>query len=167
MSVKTLSKKLNAQNETILVLDNLRSAQNVGSIFRTADACGVARIILIGTTPCPIDRFNRPRQDITKTALGAEKTIPWEYAKTISPILKKIPYVIALEQNSKSVDYKKLSRAKIKGSVAIIIGNEPKGIPPKTLAFADCIAEIPMRGIKESLNVSVATGIFLARFLGL
>ena len=153
--------------ETALILDNLRSAQNIGSIFRTADACGVTKIILVGTTPCPVDKFNRPRQDIAKASLGSEKTIPWEYAKTIGPVLKKFECVIALEQSERSVDYKKVSRAKIKTSCAVIIGNEPDGISPATLAKAHIIAEIPMRGMKESLNVSVATGIFLSRFLNL
>ena len=87
--------------------------------------------------------------------------------KTIGPALKRFSYVIALEQDARSIDYKKLSREKIKGACAVIIGNEPKGISPSTLKKADIIAEIPMRGMKESLNVSVATGIFLSRFLDL
>jgi len=159
------------EKETILILENLRSAENVGSIFRTADACGITQIILIGTTPCPIDRFKRARKDIAKSSLGAEKNIPWKYAKTIGPLLKKLHSekfcLIALEQNPQSEDYKKFLRARIKNDCAIIIGNEPKGIPLSTLNKVDTIAEIPMRGSKESLNVSVATGIFLSRFLNL
>lgn len=163
-------------NETILILDNLRSAANVGSLFRTADACGISRIILVGTTPCPLDRFGRiagAQKEIAKVALGAEQTIPWEHTATITSVfntLKKTARtkIIALEQHSRSVDYKTLTRAHfISQPVAIIIGNEPNGISSQTLKKVDTIAEIKMKGKKESFNVSVAAGIFLAHFMGL
>lgn len=153
--------------ETVLVLNNLRSTHNVGSIFRTADASGVKKIYLVGTTPCPIDRFGRAQQDITKTALGAEKRIPWEYYEEILPLLEndlRDFFKIALEQNSASKDYKNVLP---KDKNAVILGAEVVGISKDVLDACDEIAEIPMMGEKESLNVSVATGIFLFRFLNL
>lgn len=150
--------------ETILILDNIRSTHNVGSIFRTADAVGIVKIYLVGTTPDPIDRFGRPQSDIAKTALGAEKSIPWEHAETVLEVLAKHPdyFKIALEQSENSVDYKTISP---KEKNLIILGAEVTGIPKEILDTCDAVAEIPMAGDKESLNVSVATGIFLFRFL--
>ena len=78
------------KKDTVLILNDIRSTHNVGSIFRTADACGISKIYLIGTTPTPVDRFNRERKDVAKTALGAEKTIPWEYFESINPLITKI-----------------------------------------------------------------------------
>jgi tRNA G18 (ribose-2'-O)-methylase SpoU len=151
-----------------LLLHDMRSVHNVGSIFRTADSAGIDKIILSGTTPAPLDRFNRPRTDIAKVALGAEKTVVWEYRKTFSPIIKKYKkenfQIIALEQADNSIDYKKV---KITRPTLIILGNEPYGISKSLLKHADVIAEIPMKGKKESLNVSVAAGIFLFRLLNI
>jgi len=151
---------------TYLILDNIRSAHNVGAIFRTADAAGVAKIFLIGTTPCPIDRFGRTRKEITKTALGAEKTMAWEWRRdfpTLTRELKKTGFkIIAVEQNKKSVDYKKIKSAK---KMALVFGGEVLGISPAHQKICDIIAEIPVRGKKESLNVSVAAGIALFRIL--
>ena len=76
--------------EIILVLDNIRSTHNVGSMFRTADAAGVSKIYLLGVTPDPVDRFGRDRSDIAKVALGAEKTISWEHVDTVEELLKKL-----------------------------------------------------------------------------
>jgi len=151
---------------TYLILDNIRSAHNVGAIFRTADAAGVAKIFLIGTTPCPIDRFGRTRKEIAKTALGAEKTMAWEWRRdfpTLTRELKKTGFkIIAVEQNKKSVDYKKIKSAK---KMALVFGGEVLGISPAHQKICDIIAEIPVRGKKESLNVSVAAGIALFRIL--
>jgi len=150
--------------ERILILHNIRSVYNVGALFRTADAVGVSKIYLSGYTPTPIDRFNRPRPDFHKCALGAEQTVPWEYRKTISPILKVLRKegfeIIALEQDERSVDYKKF---KPKPKTALLLGTETTGIPKTTLVQCDSIIEIPMRGKKESLNVSVSAGIVLYR----
>ncbi len=101
-------KNQNQVNEIALILWNIRSAQNVGSIFRTADAVGVNKVYLVGYTPTPIDKFGRTRKDIAKTALGAEKTIAWEQFATFSSLLKKIGdhRIIAIEQSPKSVDYR-------------------------------------------------------------
>ena len=148
------------KKEVIVILDNIRSVYNVGSIFRTADALGVDKIFLCGCTPTPVDRFGRERKDLAKVALGAEKTIKWEYAENTIDLLKELKkkkvYIVAIEQDKKSVDYKKI---KIKYPLAIVMGTEVKGIDKKTLKFVDTIAEIPMEGKKESLNVSVAFGI--------
>lgn len=155
--------KEGSRNKTIqLILYNIRSAYNVGSIFRTADAAGVSKIYLIGVTPEPIDRFGRKRRDIEKTALGAEDFIPWEHHKNIKRLIKKLKaegvYIIALEQSPKSVSYKKV---RVRRSIAFIAGNEIRGIPKDVLKQSDVVAEIPMKGKKESLNVSVAVGIAL------
>ncbi|MFH1170367.1 MAG: TrmH family RNA methyltransferase [Candidatus Vogelbacteria bacterium] len=158
-----------------LILHNLRSAQNVGALFRIADAVGVKKIYLTGYTPTPVDRFGsprslgeagRPNRAILKTALGAENYVAWEGHKNISNLISKLKAnsykLIALEQQLNSVDYKKV---KIKGPTAILFGNEVRGINPTILKKCDLIAEIPMRGKKESLNVAVAAGIFLFRLI--
>lgn len=156
------------KNEVYLLLHNIRSTHNVGSIFRTADAAGIFKIFLSGYTPTPVDEYKKPRPDIAKVALGAEQTIPWEYKKTpnniIDSLKKKGFTVIALEQSETSADYKKV---KVKGPTLIILGNEVKGMSKALLNKCDIISEIPMKGQKESLNVSVATGIFLFRILGI
>ncbi len=151
-----------------LVLHNIRSAQNVGAIFRTAEAAGIEKIYLTGYTPRPLDRFGRDQKSIAKSALGAEKIIPWEEAKTISSVLKKLKtenfQVIAIEQSEKSIDYKKV---KTKNKNVFILGNEVKGVSKQTLDKCDVVAEIPMSGKKESLNVSVSGGIALFRILNI
>ena len=153
---------------TILILPDIRSAVNVGSMFRTADACGVSFIYLAGITPAPLDQFQRPNSDIAKSALGAEKTIPWKAVKNIRPLvtkLKKDGYqIIAIEQSEHSVDYKKVRPAE---KVAFIVGNEVEGVPEKIQNLCDVVAEIPMKGEKESLNVSVALGVALFRMLSI
>jgi len=148
----------------VLILPNIRSAINVGAIFRTADAIGIDKIYLSGYTPCPIDKFGRKQKDIAKSALGAETWINWEYEKDINKILAKLKnknfQIIALEQDKNSIDYKKIKTAK---NTAILLGEEVNGIDKKILRKCDLIAEIPMKGKKESLNVSVACGILLFR----
>jgi tRNA G18 (ribose-2'-O)-methylase SpoU len=149
-----------------LALDNIRSTHNVGSIFRTADAIGVNKIYLCGVTPSPIDRFGRERKDIAKVALGAEKNIEWENSDDIISLIKKMKKlgykIIALEQDKNSINYKKV---KIDSDAFIILGEETKGIKREILDLCDHIVEIPMKGNKESLNVSVATGVLLYTLL--
>ena len=149
---------MNKQN--ILILNDIRSVQNVGAIFRTADAVGIDKIYLTGYTPTPLDRFGRKRGDLAKSALGAEEFVAWEYKKTISPLLLKLKrekfQIIAIEQDKNSIDYKKV---KLGSKNAFILGTEVTGIPKNILKKCDIIAEIPMRGKKESLNVSVAFGV--------
>jgi tRNA G18 (ribose-2'-O)-methylase SpoU len=145
-----------------LALHNIRSVHNVGSIFRTADAAGVAKIYLCGYTPAPIDRFGRARKDIAKVALGAEKTIEWESVGSITELIKKLKKekytILALEQSSTSIDYR---RAKLGSKNLLILGEEVKGIEENILKMCEQVLEIPMRGGKESLNVSVAAGVAL------
>jgi len=154
--------------ETIIILPDIRSALNVGSIFRTADAVGADKIYLVGYTPVPIDQFSRVNKEIAKTALGAEKSIDWEKIKNISGLLIKLKkenfYLIAVEQAKNSVDYKKI---KPKTKTAFIFGNEVIGLPKNILNQCDVIAEIPMKGEKESLNVAVSAGVVLFRILNI
>jgi tRNA G18 (ribose-2'-O)-methylase SpoU len=155
-----------SHQKTILILEDIRSAHNIGALFRTADAVGIEHIILVGQSATPLDRFGKKRPDIGKAALGAEETVSWEYKKTITPVMNKLEkdgYVtIAIEQDSKSIDYKKV---KIKTPVVFILGNEVTGVSKKILNRVNTIAEIPMKGQKESLNVSVAGGVALFRIL--
>jgi tRNA G18 (ribose-2'-O)-methylase SpoU len=148
------------KKELYLILHDIRSIHNVGSIFRTADCAGVKHIFLSGYTPTPLDRFNRPRKDFAKVSLGAEKSVAWEYEKSVDKIIDKLKAqkvkILALEQDSRSVNYKK---AKVTQNTALILGNEVSGISKKILDKSDVIIEIPMLGSKESLNVSVAAGI--------
>lgn len=154
------------EKEIYLILYNIRSAYNVGAIFRTADAVGVSKIFLVGYTPTPLDKFERARKDVAKTALGAEKSIKWESVRSIKPLLNKLKKekikIIAIEQSEKSIDYKKIKQ---KNGVAFVVGNEVSGIDKNILRLCDEIVEIPMRGEKESLNVSVALGVVLFRIL--
>ena len=133
-------------------------------MFRTADAIGVTKIYLTGYTPAPTDRFGRDRKDFSKVSLGAEQSVSWEARKTLKVLLQELRErgikIIAVEQSERSVDYKKI---KISTPTALIVGNEVGGIPQNILTLCDSIAEIPMRGHKESLNVSVAAGIILFR----
>jgi tRNA G18 (ribose-2'-O)-methylase SpoU len=148
--------------DAILILPDIRSAINIGAIFRTADAVGVSKIYLTGWTPRPTDKFGRIQKDIAKSALGAENFVLWEYKKTLIPLISKLKKegykIIAIEQDERAVDYRKV---KTNGKVAIIMGPEVTGISKKVLDKCDIIAEIPMHGKKESLNVSVACGIAL------
>ncbi|MBU6390273.1 TrmH family RNA methyltransferase, partial [Patescibacteria group bacterium] len=141
---------------------------NVGSIFRTANCLGISNIILAGYTPSPIDRFGRMRKDFSKVALGAEKEIEWRHERNAEAVLRFLKKsgvrLIAVEQSPRSTDYREV---RVRGATAFIFGNEVTGLPEKILRAADTIAEIPLRGGKESLNVSVAAGIALTRMLNL
>ena len=148
----------------VLILDNLRSVENTASIFRTAEGLGVAKIILVGTTPGPVDRFGRARSDFAKVSLGAEKLMEWKYVEsknlqfTISNLQKDRFQILALEQNPNS---KNLKEFRVKDKFALIVGSEVEGVSRAGLDICNEIIEIPMRGEKESLNVSVSTGIAL------
>lgn len=152
--------------KTYLILHNIRSTHNVGSIFRTADAVGATKIYLTGYTPAPLDRFGRPRKDIAKVALGAQMSVLWEHFPNIKTLLKKFKEekieIIALEQAENSIDYKTF---KPRNSLALILGNEVGGIEKSILKLCDKVIEIPMSGEKESLNVSVSAGIALFRII--
>lgn len=154
------------KSNAILIIHDIRSAQNVGSLFRTADAIGISKIYLSSICPLPIDRFGRPVGTIAKTALGAQITIPWQsytsIEDTIAEVRSQGMHIVAIEQSPRAVDYKTV---RIDTTAAFIIGNEVDGLPEHILTLADTVAEIPMRGSKESLNVAVAAGIALFRML--
>ncbi|ATU05662.1 hypothetical protein BKN14_04470 [Candidatus Gracilibacteria bacterium HOT-871] len=142
----------------IILLDSIRSMQNVGAIFRNADGAGFTKVILSGTTPTP------PRNDIAKTALGSDTFIDWEYYQDPFEILEKLKNdgfkIYSVELDKRSIDYKELF-TKNNEKVCLVMGNEIAGVNPKILDLSDEIVVIPMRGKKESLNVSVAAGIVM------
>ena len=151
----------------ILILDNIRSAHNVGALFRTADGAGAEAVYLVGITPRPAQKelyLSDAEKAIAKTALGAEKTLAWKFVKTLPPLLKRLKregyLIVALEQSAGSVDYRAL-RVAPGASIALVVGNEVEGLAPKTLEACDYVIELPMRGEKNSLNVAVAGGIAL------
>jgi len=202
---------IKVMREIVVILHNIRSLHNVGSIFRTADAAGVKKIYLCGITPAPVDRFGKIRPQLSKVSLGAEKSVPWEHVGSTMRLIDKLKNdgyrVFAIEQSRKSIPYYRFSAkggsppagrqgafgGKIKDlrfkKLALVLGNEVKGLSPAVLKMADKILEIPMRGAvvrqahhprrlgrgkmvrrirqahrrqahhKESLNVSVAFGI--------
>ena len=140
-----------------VVLDNIRSAMNVGSIFRTADAFAIEKIILCGITATP------PHREITKTAIGATESVEWEYEKEIVIAVNKLK-----SQNYTLIGVEQTSESKTLGStiiqdekIAIIFGNEVEGISDEILPLLDDCIEIPQFGTKHSLNVSVCAGIVL------
>lgn len=154
----------------ILILDNLRSAHNVGALFRTADGAGVDEIYLVGITPKPAGRDQLyqtvAEKTITKTALGAELAVPFRSVKTLLPLLRKLKQtgcaIVALEEGEgiKTIDYRNWKPKREKG-FALVVGNEVDGLSDKVLALSDVIIRLPMKGVKKSLNVSVAGGIAL------
>ena len=137
-----------------ILVENIRSVHNVGSIFRSADGFGAEKIYLSGYTAHP------PREDLHKTALGAEDAVPWEYFKNpldAATVIKKqgIPLIL-IEQTKQS---KPIYEIDWKFPVCFIVGNEVSGVSEELSAMADIHVELPMRGVKQSLNVSVATGV--------
>ncbi len=151
-----------------ILLHDIRSVYNVGSIFRTADAAGISKIFLSGFTPSPIDRFGRKRKDLAKVSLGAEDTVSWEYGESALPFLTELRkegvQIVGIEQSKQSVDYKSVTSAQ---SICFVVGSEVGGLDPALREQCDVLAEIPMRGTKDSLNVSVALGIALFRMLNI
>ena len=145
----------------IVVLDNVRSMNNVGSVFRTSDAFRIESIYLCGITSCP------PHAEIHKTALGAEETVEWKYFKNTEDAineLKQHGYTIcAIEQVVGSVMLNNISLNKIE-KYAIVMGNEVKGVQQSVVDMCDICIEIPQYGTKHSLNVSVTTGIIIWNF---
>ncbi len=150
--------------QKIVILDNIRSAHNVGSIFRTADGAGVEKIYLIGTTPAPFDRFGREVPEIKKTSLGATEFVEWEHVddRAAPVLIDRLSdegfAIVAIEQSNKSIS---LHDFVPPPKVAYVFGNEVEGVGEGWLNAADPIVEIPMNGQKESLNVSVTAGIVL------
>lgn len=141
-----------------LVLDNIRSAYNVGAVFRTADGFLLEKILLCGITPTP------PHKEIYKTAIGAENSMDWEHFADITEALKSLReqgyYIIGLEQTSNSLpldnwEWKEGTK------FALVFGNEVEGISEKALPLCDTFVEIPQHGTKHSFNVSVAAGMLI------
>ena len=142
----------------IIVLDNIRSLNNIGSVFRTADAFLVDKIYLCGITATP------PHKDIHKTALGATETVAWEYAEHTIDVINKLKEdkieVLAIEQAEGATmldDVKVTSGARY----AVVFGNEVKGVSQKVVSSANKVVEIPQLGTKHSLNISVSVGIVI------
>jgi 23S rRNA (guanosine2251-2'-O)-methyltransferase len=155
----------------VLIAHNIRSTHNVGSLLRSSDGFGVYKVFLTGYTPYPLQTTNDPRlphiatkldKQITKTALGAEKSVTWEHTDSIEPVLEILRadgYTIAaIEQAPASIALNAYIRP---DKLAIIVGREVEGIESEVLAKCDAIVEIPMHGDKESFNVAVAGAIAL------
>lgn len=142
----------------IAVLENIRSAYNVGSVFRTADAFLIEGIYITGYTCTP------PHKEIKKTALGAEETVNWQHftnaALAIEQLKNEGYTIFAIEQAENSIELQQLQFTKIE-KVAVIFGNEVSGVEQSTIALCDGIIEIPQLGMKHSLNIATAAGVVL------
>jgi len=147
-----------AKNRIVVVLENIRSMQNVGSVFRTADAFLIEAVYLTGYTPQP------PHRDIHKTALGATETVAWKYFSTAGEAISQLKEegftVYGIEQVENSISLEQFS-SRAGEPVALIFGNEATGVEDTTLALCDGCIEIPQLGMKHSLNISVAAGVVL------
>ena len=145
----------------VLMLHNIRSMWNVGSMFRTADAAGIEKIILSGYTATP------PRKEIDKTALGAQNTVAWEYLADPLDALKNMKKegvrICGLEIAEGSRPYTTLALSDF--PICLIVGNEVDGLEEELLQLCDDVLEIPQYGTKHSLNVAVAAGIVLFEFV--
>lgn len=141
-----------------LLLDDVRSMHNVGSVFRTADAFNVSGIYLCGFTPAP------PHRDIHKTALGATESVAWQYEQHIEDILKQLRSegykIYAVEQTHNSIDLQNF-RPEATAKSVFILGNEVSGVSDVALQYCDAAIEIPQWGSKHSLNISVSAGVVL------
>ena len=156
--------------QLFLILHDIRSAYNVGAIFRTADGAGVSKIYLTGYTPIPADKdkIKKTQADkmIEKTALGAEQFIAWEHRADLMPLLNELQEnkinLIALEKTNEAVE---INDYNCEFPAALLLGNEVEGVDNEVLQKCDAIVSLPMRGKKESLNVSVAAGIAMYELL--
>jgi len=148
------SRIVDRKRQIVVVLDNIRSLHNVGAIFRTCDGAGVSKIYLCGMTGTP------PRREITKTAIGAEEAIPWEYRRYTLRLIKKLKkdgyQIVSLE---KTIDSKLFNKTNYSKKTCLVVGHEINGVNRSVLDESDKIVHIPMRGTKESLNVATAFGI--------
>ncbi len=142
----------------IVVLDNIRSLNNIGSVFRTSDAFLIEKIYLCGITATP------PHKDIHKTALGATETVAWEYVENTSALIERLKadgvFVASIEQAENSTSLENFT-IKPKQKYAVVFGNEVKGVQQKVVSASDACIEIPQFGTKHSLNISVSAGIVL------
>ncbi len=153
--------KVSSKTPLVLILDDVRSLNNIGSVFRTADAFLIEKIYLCGITATP------PHKDIHKTALGATESVDWEYQKEASELVKQLQsegvIIHAIEQaeGALSLENFKIQQNK---KYAFVLGNEVKGVSQLTVDQCDDVIEIPQEGTKHSLNISVAAGIVLWDF---
>lgn len=150
------SYKAVAKIPLVLVLDNIRSALNVGAMFRTSDAFAIEKIHLCGITPQP------PHKEINKTAIGADRSVEWSYEKDVTEIVKRLKTsgytILGIEQTNQSI---KLSDLEVSGKLVVIMGNEVEGISTEVLPLLDQAVELAQYGTKHSLNVSVCAGVVL------
>ncbi|AFL81160.1 rRNA methylase [Aequorivita sublithincola DSM 14238] len=148
--------KASEKTPLIIILDNIRSLNNIGSVFRTADAFLIKKIYLCGITAQP------PHKDIQKTALGATDSVDWEYAENIMEVVSKLQnegvFIASIEQAELAVNLNDFSVQK-ELTYAIIFGNEVKGVQQKVVTESDAVIEIPQFGTKHSLNISVSVGV--------
>ncbi|MDE0243105.1 MAG: TrmH family RNA methyltransferase [Candidatus Kaiserbacteria bacterium] len=142
----------------ILLCENIRSTLNVGSIFRTADAVGFEKVLLVGYTPCPIDRMGRENEKMHKTALGAEKTVPWHHYETVGGALQDHQYAtpVVIEQTDRATCYTDYA---LSNPTIFIFGNEVSGVSQDVQKEVPLHLSVPMRGKKESLNVAVCAAV--------
>ena len=142
----------------IVILDNIRSLNNIGSVFRTSDAFRIEKIYLCGITATP------PHKDIQKTALGSTESVDWEYAESSLALLKKLQsndiQVLSIEQAEKATTLHEFTPKKDQ-KYALVFGNEVKGVSQEVVNNSDQVIEIPQYGTKHSLNVSVSCGVVL------
>ncbi len=147
-----------AKTPIIVILDNIRSLNNIGSVFRTADAFLIEKVYLCGITATP------PHKDIQKTALGATETVNWEYVEDTISLIAKLQAehvkVLAIEQAEGATMLNNFNPEKGK-TYAVVFGNEVKGVQQSVVTASDGIIEIPQLGSKHSLNISVSTGVVL------
>ena len=140
----------------IIVLDNIRSLNNIGSVFRTADCFRIEKIFLCGITAQP------PHRDIHKTAIGATESVDWEYRESTVELVKELKAnkwkVLAIEQTENSIELQQLKVEKGE-QIALVLGNEVDGVQQKVINVCNSTVEIPQFGTKHSLNISVCTGI--------
>lgn len=150
-----------AKTPLIIVLDNIRSLNNIGSVFRTADAFLIEKIYLCGITAQP------PHRDIQKTALGATNAVAWEYVEDTVALLQKLKqeevHLCALEQAEEAVMLHDFI-PELDRKYALVFGNEVKGVQQEVVSMSDAVIEIPQYGTKHSLNISVSAGIVIWDF---
>lgn len=156
--VDTETFKAQTKAPFVLVLDNIRSAHNVGAAFRTADAFGIEKIVLCGITAQP------PHREILKSAIGATESVIWQYEKEVTTALQQLKaesyQLVGVEQTDESVSLEQIEVER-EGRYALIFGNEVMGLSDVALPFLDAAVEVPQFGTKHSLNVSVCLGIVL------
>lgn len=150
--------KKSSKTPLIVILDNIRSLNNIGSVFRTSDAFLIKKIYLCGITATP------PHKDIHRTALGATESVEWEYIEDVNLIIQQLKtegiFIASIEQAEKAVYLDDFEVEKEK-TYAVVFGNEIKGVQQDIVSHSDAVIEIPQYGTKHSLNISVSVGVVL------